>query len=243
MVAVRMVSEGVDIPRLCVGVYATATATPLFFAQAVGRFVRARRPGETASIFVPSVPGLLQFAADLEVQRDHVIGKPDTEGEWDPEAAALAAAQRDGRASGDLLGQSFEALDSEASFDRAVFDGAEYAHVGAGGETDTEQFFLALPGLAHPHEVGAHLRSAGRGGSSVATAPASAEPAADHRALAELRRELNALVGAYARRTGAPHATVHSRLRRDCGGPAVSQADAAQLRQRVTTLRDWLTRG
>ena len=36
MVAVRMVSEGVDVPRLCVGVYATSTSTPLFFAQAVG---------------------------------------------------------------------------------------------------------------------------------------------------------------------------------------------------------------
>jgi superfamily II DNA or RNA helicase len=55
MVAVRMVSEGVDIPRLAVGVYATSTATPLFFAQAVGRFVRARRRGETASVFLPSV--------------------------------------------------------------------------------------------------------------------------------------------------------------------------------------------
>jgi superfamily II DNA or RNA helicase len=59
MVAVRMVSEGVDIPRLAVGVYATSTATPLFFAQAVGRFVRARTRGETASMFLPSIPNLL----------------------------------------------------------------------------------------------------------------------------------------------------------------------------------------
>src|SRR5690606_16895767 len=65
LVAVRMVSEGVDIPRLAVGVYATNASTPLFFAQAVGRFVRARRPGETCSIFLPSVPHLLQLAADL----------------------------------------------------------------------------------------------------------------------------------------------------------------------------------
>ena len=75
MVAVRMVSEGVDIPRLAVGVYATTTATPLFFAQAVGRFVRARGRGETASIFLPSVPSLLGYAAELEVARDHVLGR------------------------------------------------------------------------------------------------------------------------------------------------------------------------
>ena len=56
MVAVRMVSEGVDIPRLAVGVYATSVSTALFFAQAVGRFVRARQRGETASVFLPSVP-------------------------------------------------------------------------------------------------------------------------------------------------------------------------------------------
>ena len=53
MVAVRMVSEGVDIPRLAVGVYATSVGTALFFAQAVGRFVRARQRGETASVFLP----------------------------------------------------------------------------------------------------------------------------------------------------------------------------------------------
>src|SRR3712207_7554679 len=45
--------------RLAVGVYATSASTPLFFAQAIGRFVRARRPGETATVFLPSVPHLL----------------------------------------------------------------------------------------------------------------------------------------------------------------------------------------
>ena len=70
MVAVRMVSEGVDIPRLAVGVYATSASTPLFFAQAIGRFVRARRPGETASVFVPSVAHLLELASDMEVHRE-----------------------------------------------------------------------------------------------------------------------------------------------------------------------------
>ncbi|HBU42304.1 MAG TPA: hypothetical protein DEB57_05405, partial [Microbacterium sp.] len=66
MVAVRMVSEGVDVPRLSVGVYATSASTPLFFAQAIGRFVRARRRGETASIFLPHVPPLLALAGELE---------------------------------------------------------------------------------------------------------------------------------------------------------------------------------
>uniref|UniRef100_UPI00055E3AEC DEAD/DEAH box helicase n=1 Tax=Sciscionella sediminilitoris TaxID=1445613 RepID=UPI00055E3AEC len=79
LIAVRMVSEGVDVPRLAVGVYATSASTPLFFAQAIGRFVRARKQGETASIFLPSVPVLLELAAQLETERDHVLGKPHRE--------------------------------------------------------------------------------------------------------------------------------------------------------------------
>nr|BFF27386.1 hypothetical protein GCM10025732_53510 [Glycomyces mayteni] len=51
LVAVRMVSEGVDIPRLAVGVYATNAHTPLYFAQAIGRFVRSRRPGRPRRCF------------------------------------------------------------------------------------------------------------------------------------------------------------------------------------------------
>ena len=94
LVAVRMVSEGVDVPRLAVGVYATSASTPLFFAQAIGRFVRSRRPGETASIFLPSVPNLLQLASELEAQRNHVLGKPhrESEGEsdWTPTSRASA---------------------------------------------------------------------------------------------------------------------------------------------------------
>ena len=75
MVAVRMVSEGVDVPRLAVGVYATSTSTPLFFAQAIGRFVRARKRGETASVFLPSVPQLMMLANDMEVERDHALDR------------------------------------------------------------------------------------------------------------------------------------------------------------------------
>lgn len=68
-----MVSEGVDVPRLCVGVYATSASTPLYFAQAIGRFVRARRKGEIASIFLPSVSPLLALASNMEIERDHVL--------------------------------------------------------------------------------------------------------------------------------------------------------------------------
>ena len=58
IVAVNMVSEGVDIPRLRVGVYATAAKTPLMFRQIVGRFVRTipGRPPEPSWLYLPAEP-------------------------------------------------------------------------------------------------------------------------------------------------------------------------------------------
>ena len=75
LVAVRMVSEGVDIPRLRVGVYATTTTTDLFFRQAVGRFVRWV-PGirdQRAWLFIPDDPRLRLRAAEIAEQRRHSL--------------------------------------------------------------------------------------------------------------------------------------------------------------------------
>src|SRR6478672_2938845 len=80
IVAVNMVSEGVDIPRLRVGVYATAAKTALVFRQIVGRFVRtiAGRPDDEPSwVFLPSDPVLRAHAADVERELRHVLRPPD----------------------------------------------------------------------------------------------------------------------------------------------------------------------
>ena len=143
MVAVRMVSEGVDIPRLAVGVYATSISTALFFAQAVGRFVRVRQRGETASVFLPSIPLLLGYAAELEAERDHVLARRGD----DAEERELAEAQRQ-RDSPDDLGEApFKALEASAHFDRALYDGGEF------GTSAEEEDFLGLPGLLDPEQV------------------------------------------------------------------------------------------
>jgi superfamily II DNA or RNA helicase len=250
MVAVRMVSEGVDIPRLAVGVYATSVGTALFFAQAVGRFVRARQRGETASVFLPSIPVLLGLAAELEAERDHVLqAAPD-----DAEEQALAAAQRE-RDTPDQLGEAlpFEALQASAHFDRVLYDGAEF------GTTAAEDDFLGLPGLLEPEQVALllrkrqadQLRSSARAGSAPGrAAPAwAAPPAAAGSApvvrenLAALRKELNGLVGAWHHRTGQPHAVVHADLRRACGGPPLPQATAEQIRARIDMMRQWAVSG
>lgn len=250
LVAVRMVSEGVDVPRLAVGVYATSSSTPLFFAQAIGRFVRARRRGETASIFLPSVPTLLNLAAELEVERDHALDRPgrDTDGVWSPEDGLLAVANRDEKASGDLEKTPFEALEAQATFDRVLFDKQEFgtqAEVGS----EEEQDFLGIPGLLEPDQVTTLLRQrqaaqqeAKRKGSGKTTSDTQVVEVAGHRQITALRKELHSLVGAWARRTGQPHGVVHADLRRTCGGPEVPQASAEQLQQRIDTLRDWFVK-
>jgi superfamily II DNA or RNA helicase len=240
MVAVRMVSEGVDVPRLCVGVYATSTSTPLYFAQAVGRFVRARRRGETASIFLPSVPLILEHAARLEDERDHALDrvvKPGDEASmWQAGDDLLAAANRtDSTADLDL--PAFEALESEAEFDHVLFDAQQFGLNAEVGSAD-EQEFLGLPGLLELDQVAVLLRA--RQSAQKGSGRKKADPElATHRAMAASRKELNSLVSAYARKSGAPHAIVHADLRQSCGGPTLDQANAAQVTQRIETIRRW----
>jgi len=241
LVAVRMVSEGVDIPRLSVGVYATTTATALFFAQAIGRFVRARRRGETASIFVPSVPLLLTHASNLEKERDHVIGRPvaDEADLFAAEAEMLARAERTD--AGDEQLGDFKALASDASFDRVVYDGGEFGYEDLSSDAE-ELDFLGIPGLLEPDQVAELLRQSRVKRNRPATAGAPDAPDAAFERRAELRRELNGLVGAWHRRTGQPHGVTHSRLRRECGGPAAAQATVVQLQERIDLLRSWALR-
>ncbi|WP_284303035.1 DEAD/DEAH box helicase [Mobilicoccus caccae] len=237
MVAVRMVSEGVDVPRLAVGVYATNTATPLFFAQAVGRFVRARRRGETASVFLPSVPTLLDHAARLEDERDHALDRPKsaTDPDWTPEEALLEEVNREEKASDSLDQLSFEAIESDAEFDHVLFDAEQFGLGTAPGSPEEEEY-LGLPGLLEPDQVAHLLRSRQK----KDTPGRAAEPEqAAHRALAATRKELNSLVGAYARKTGAPHAVVHADLRRHCGGPALDRATGEEVDARIATIRNW----
>ena len=271
MVAVRMVSEGVDIPRLAVGVYTTSVSTALFFAQAVGRFVRARQRGETASVFLPSVPVLLSYAAELEAERDHVLRAAGAAGEEDELALAEALRERD-TPDAPLDEPAFTALNASAHFDRVLYDGGEFGTATAVGSPEEEDF-LGLPGLLDPDQVRTLLRKRqdaqlAAPAPSTPAAPASpapstpasparaavpqtssapqappAVPPVSRQALAALRKELNGLVGAWSHRTGQPHGVIHNELRRTCGGPPLPQATADQIRGRIDTIRRWAISG
>lgn len=242
LVAVRMVSEGVDVPRLSVGIYATSASTPLFFAQAVGRFVRSRRPGETASIFVPSVPNLLQLASELEAQRNHVLGQPHRESEGDPLDGDPATRTQSEKSE---LDNGFTSLGADAELDQVIFDGSSFGTAAAAG-SDEEADYLGIPGLLDADQMRAllhqrqdeqlqkraHLQK-GTGPQSSGEAPS----ATVHGQLRELRRELNALVSIAHHRTGKPHGWIHNELRRRCGGPPIAAASREQLRSRIDAAR------
>jgi len=247
MVAVRMVSEGVDVPRLAVGVYATTTSTPLFFAQAVGRFVRARSRGESASVFVPSVPALLGFASEMEVERDHVLGrKVNDEGDIFAAEKELMAAAEATQAEGEDEGLPFEALGSEALFDRVLYDGGEFGHAGeVHVGSDEEMDFLGIPGLLEPGQMRELLQQRQSDRAKLqksASEPDTIAEVSTHEQLAVLRRELNGLVAAWHHRTGKAHGITHAALRKECGGPAAAVANAEQLHLRIARIREWAAR-
>ncbi|MEV7401099.1 DEAD/DEAH box helicase [Streptomyces sp. NPDC091267] len=255
MVAVRMVSEGVDVPRLAVGVYATTISTPLFFAQAVGRFVRSRRRGETASVFVPTIPMLLDFANEMEVERDHVLDKPkkgsDEENPFAEEDKLLSDAEKlEDEETEEQL--PFEALESDAVFDRVLYDGAEFgmqAHPGS----EEEQDYLGIPGLLEPDQVQlllqkrqtrqiAHSRQKPASEADLLEKPAGDRPVVTHKQLLGLRKQLNTMVSAYTHQSGKPHGVIHTELRRVCGGPPSAEATAGQIEQRIKKVQEWATR-
>ena len=237
-VCVRMISEGVDIPRAACLAWMTAYRTPLFFAQAVGRVVRARGVKESATVFLPAVRPLLALAAELENDRNYVMVPP-APAEDDPDALDLPLEPAE---PAEL--QTMESLDSQAEFAHVLHSGrAVTAPMTLPGEpvTAEDQDFLGLPGLLTPEQTAAllaHRDSDLRRRVQAAADIAMVEPQAQDaetsawRAAAALRREVNQLVGRVAARTGAAHAKVHSQLRKAVPGPASAAAGPDVLERR-----------
>ncbi|MFN8624139.1 MAG: DEAD/DEAH box helicase family protein [Chloroflexota bacterium] len=222
LVAVRMVSEGVDIPRLRVGVYATTTTTDLFFRQAVGRFVRWV-PGvkdQRAWLYLPDDPRLRIRAAQIADQRRHSLRK-DARGEGDEEAGTRPELPFD---------QGAEQL--------SMFEALSAVSTGEAGALSPWQEALpddwesgADPGilvdLAPPPPVAAAL--------------ALEFPGLTRRQIKDRLRDQNTAVArdiAYV--TGLSHAAVNGELNRKVGVDRVTMATVEQLQERLAHGRRWL---
>ena len=251
-VCVRMISEGVDVPRAAVLAWMTSYRTPLFFAQAVGRVVRSRAPHETATVFLPAVRPLLGLAASLEKERNHVMPPPKAA---DPEALDLDPLPPKEREAVGL--KQWEALEADARFAHVLHGGT--AHTGSDGAVEVapeDEDFLGIPGLLTAEQTASllarrddelRLRIASRVHSDEDTGelPVVEDHPDDDagrswRDAAELRREINRLVSRVSARTSTPHAVVHTQLRQHVPGPPSASASVDVLRARRERLRTML---
>ena len=80
LVAIKMVTEGIDIPRLRVGVFATNVTTELFFRQLVGRLIRISPNCSTIApnyLYLPGHNLLINYAQNYAIERSHVLNAED----------------------------------------------------------------------------------------------------------------------------------------------------------------------
>ena len=232
LVAVRMVSEGVDIPRLRVGVYASTVVTELFFRQAVGRFVRWTHglPSQKAYVFLPDDPRLRQHAFQIAEARRHVL-KPPTErdDEFTPEQL-----EREAKRELDLMPEQlslFSVLSSYAT--------------GMSVHAFTEQgltLFDDEPDVPEPEYDS--IEGLGIDLPEIPTDAGFMMPGV--RSIAEIKEELRAKNMELARRlvdvTGMGHAKVQAELNRLSGITSVGAATNDQLERRLRHGQAWLAR-
>jgi superfamily II DNA or RNA helicase len=206
LISVLMVSEGVDVPRLRVGVYATSARTELFFRQVVGRFVRRTPlPREQMShLFMPADPTLRRLAGQVEEERRHALTLK-------PAVDELAAPVERVRSE---PGDPFRAL-------------AARAH-GTAETLQTTQPGEALQLFADPAPSPA-LAAFTTAAPVVTSAPSRPAAETAHECRERLRAERGALVSALARLTGEPHRVIHARVNRETGARSVTAASTTQL--------------
>ncbi|MBJ7456101.1 MAG: DEAD/DEAH box helicase [Thermoleophilia bacterium] len=226
IVAVRMLSEGVDIPRLRVGVFATTTTTELFFRQAVGRLVRWTRGlgPQPSHMFIPDDPRLRGHAFAIAEQRRHSLRKEDgTEAEpGELEEREIERAEPDDQMS------LFAAISAVAVGSASDHPPEGFTGLAAeAGEVAEEDLFMELA-PAPPLEA--------------LPPPGSAEEATLRPR--ERRRRLRdanaAIVRHICRITGMSHSQVNAELNRRVGIERIGEATIAQLERRRDQASRWL---
>ncbi|GAC1571714.1 MAG: DEAD/DEAH box helicase [Candidatus Elarobacter sp.] len=214
IVAVHMVSEGVDIPRLRVGVFASNVVTELYFRQFCGRFVRTIDGvnDPEAYVFLPDDSRLRMLAHGITIDVRHGLRGRDA---LEEDLAALDAAQRDERASNAGL---YEAIAARSTDERVVDFGPLFNPAAFAAE--------AVPTaeeVAHEREV----------------IPAPSLTTAERKE--GMRRSLHGLVTRVSNRFNVEHRKIHATLNQRVGG-SVATATERELDLRRRVAESWLAR-
>ena len=231
LVAVRMVSEGVDIPRLRVGVYATTTTTELFFRQAVGRFVRWT-PGiknQKSYLFIPDDPRLRCRAFQIADQRRHSLRKRETDRVARDEAALDAGSEEQ---------LSLFAALSAVATDHQTHGSWDADDVDDDFELTLDDDPTLVLDLAPPPPLAGDRRSLDELGVAFGS-DAARTRREEKRRLREQNAELVILL---VRRTGQTHAQVNAELNRLSGVGRITEATVGQLRKRLEVAERWARR-
>jgi hypothetical protein len=239
IIAVRMVSEGVDIPRLRVGVFATTTSTELFFRQAVGRLVRWQAPAsgapasQKAFFFIPDDPRLRHHAFQIADQRRHCLRKPSDDEEvvdgipLSPEDVAPLDELGDPEQLSLFTVISATATEinvhASTSFIRGIDDEPDPVDPHLEDDPSLVLELAPLPILSAAGDAIAH----GAGGTTL------------KQRKIELRDANADLARLLVSRTGWGHAKVNAEMNRLASVPSVGEATLEQLQRRLDKARGW----
>ncbi len=232
IVAVRMVSEGVDIPRLRLCVYATNYLTEMYFRQAVGRIVRwiAGLEEQSAYFYIPKVDELVRWAQRVKEERDHELQQ---ELERQRRARETAAKERL---------STFHPIASDAKPDAVIFDEAiitqdELLEAETIREQANAPSYLPTAVLARLLRVHAERLSSARVGAQAKPQVPPTPPLHEQKRKAKtlIRHLVNQLVEI----TNQEHREVYRRLI-EHDGARMEDATLEQLQARIELLGVWL---
>lgn len=222
LIACNMVSEGVDIPRLQVGIYATTIRTKMYFRQFIGRLVRSRPTGHSPSplsnvafCYLPADPTLQQLAYDIETEIRHCTKSQDTESLLDSLTAP--------RERLDPPEQTWDILEStNDGLQSLIVHGTRVS----GDQVATLDDFHAT------HEVQNLVHEQVSERLTQKRAPAELKAA--------LTREIRRLVALCHRRLNCSHAAIYAQLNAEQGIQSQNSCSETQLRHRITLLNNML---
>jgi superfamily II DNA or RNA helicase len=211
LVACNMVSEGVDIPRLRVGVYATTIRTKMYFRQFLGRIVRREQKVsglQVAYLYLPADPTLRHFAEEIETETRHSLKRKESPFDDD----------RERRNSEDTEKATWTALQAiNSGIDSVIVHGNQLTLFGGGGASEDVSEAI-------------HREVEMRFDGNLTRTELKIQLASD----------IQRLVGKFHRKTGKSHSTIHTFLNRKQSVRSQTHCTEQQLRERLVLLEQML---
>ncbi|TQN27795.1 superfamily II DNA or RNA helicase [Haloactinospora alba] len=229
IIAVQMVSEGVDIPRLAVGVYASRTTTPLFFRQVAGRFVRTRSDDDEtcAALYVPSIADLLKNAAEMETELDHALAEASEQQERD---------YNDGE-SGSLFSMVDPISSSAATHEKTILSGEDFTSAEIErARSVAVQVNLTKLSDAEMARLLRHVTPNDTTETASTEKPSSGASETRSERKSALRKAVQRKVSKLARHTGRQYNHIYAELNRECAEKGIDKATIETLYSRIQVL-------